>query len=234
MKKTRILLSACSLLLLLASCTSEPENHQLTPVESSFVLYADQTIDSLRFYTFDSWSVTSQADWIKVEEPSHAEVSYNYASLYLWRVFVSIDPNTTGRTRSGYVRVKSYDYSYTSPFVQLGLLNVSHPFWTPDSWLDEQSFIPEVAHYTLTDSAHWTTDSICFTVENDWNLAFVGETPPDWLSLDKSGSSPGSYKVNLTLTENTDTENGREATLRLTSGEVSNDILVRQLPAKKK
>lgn len=234
MKNKRILFSVCGMLSFLASCTSEPENHQLTPVETPFILYADQTIDTLCFYTYDSWTVTSQSDWINVEEPSHADVKYNYASLYLYRVFVSINPNTTGRTRSGSVLVQSYEYSYSSPFVQLGLLNVSHPSWTPDSWLDESSRIPEVAHYTLTDSAHWTSDSICFTVENNWDLTFVGETAPDWLSLGETTSRPGKRTVNLTLTENTDTENGREATLRLTSGEVYNDILVRQLPAKKK
>ena len=234
MYKTKTLLLVCSLLPFFASCVSEPEYHQLTPVGDSFILYADQTLDSLRFYTFDSWTVTSQVDWITVEGSSHADVSYSSSNLYLWKVLVSVKPNTTGRTRNGSVLVQSYDYSYSSPFVQLGLLKVSHPAYTVDSYLDEQSLIPDVAYYTLTDSAHWTSDSICFTVQNSWELAFAGETPPDWLSLDKTTDFAGTHKVHLTLTENTDTENGREATLRLTSGKVSNDILVRQLPAKKK
>lgn len=213
---------------------SVPERHELTPIEKSFILYADQTRDSLFFYTFDSWTVTPQNDWISIEGNSHMDIEYDYMKRYLCRIIVLFQPNTTGKTRYGSVLVQSYDYSYSSPFVQLGLLNVSHPAYTVDSWIDEQNHIPEVAHYELVDSANWTNDSICFTVQNNWNLDFADETEPDWLTLDKTTDLPGKYKVNLTLTKNTDTENGRKATLRLTSGEVSNLITVRQLPAKKK
>lgn len=231
MKKT--LLLACSLLPFFASCIGDPDTHQLTPIEQSFVLYADQTVDSLRFYTFDSWTVTPQVDWITIDGDSHQDITYDFTKCYLCRAFVRIKPNTTGKTRSGSVLVQSYDYSYSAPFVQLGLLNVSHPTFTVDSWLDEPSKIPSVAHYELIDSAHWVADSICFTVQNDWNLEFEDATAPDWLLFDKSTDIKGVHRVHLTLAENTDTENGRVATLRLTSGMVSNLITVRQLPAKK-
>ena len=233
MKNTKKLLLACSLLSLLASCMKEPEVHQLIPIESPFVLYADQMEDSLRFYTLNSWTVTPQVDWIIVDGDSHKEINYNYTKRYLFKIMLLLKPNTTGRTRKGTVLVQSYDYSYSAPFVQLGLLQVSHPAFTAESYLDEQKVIPDVAHYELIDSAHWTSDSICFTVQNDWNLDFAGETAPDWLLLDKKAGFWGKSRVNLTLTPNTDTENGRETKLRLTSGEVSNIISVRQLPAKK-
>ena len=234
MHKKKTLLLACSLLFLIASCANDPERHELTPVEKSFILYADQKTDSLFFYTFDSWSITSQADWITVESDPNVNIKYDYMKRYFCRIIVSFKPNTTGKTRYSTVLVKSYDYSCAFPFVQLGLLHISHPAYTIDSYLDKQSSIPEVAHYELIDSANWTSDSICFTVENNWDLVFASETEPDWLTLDKRTDLPGKHKVNLTLTENTDTENGREATLRLTSGEVSNLITVRQLPARKK
>lgn len=233
MKNTKKLLLVCSLFSLLASCVNDPEVHQLVPIESPFVLYADQMEDSLRFYTLDSWTVTPQVDWIMVDGDSHKEIKYNYTKRYLFKVMLLFKPNTTGRARKGTVLVQSYDYSYYAPFVQLGLLQVSHPALTVESFLDEQETIPDVAHYELIDSAHWTNDSICFTVQNDWNLDFVGESAPDWLVLDKKAGYWGNRRVNLTLTPNTDTENGRETQLRLTSGEVSNIISVRQLPAKK-
>lgn len=231
MYKIKIMLFACGVASFLASCVNEPEAHQLTPLEQPFVLYADQTEDSLRFYTYDSWTVTPLVDWISIDGPSHSEINYNYMKRYLCRLIVSLKPNTTGKTRKGSVLVQSYDYCYSAPFVQLGVLNVSHPRYTVDSYLDVQSLIPDVAHYVLTDSAYWTSDSICFTVQNSWELAFVGEAAPDWVSLDRVVGSSGKSKVNLTLAKNTDTENGREATLRLTSGGVSNTITVRQLPA---
>ena len=127
------LLFACGLLPLLASCIGDPETHALIPVEESIMLYADQTVDSLRFYTFDSWTVTPQEDWITVDGDSHADITYDYMKRYLCRVILNVKPNTTGKTRSGLVLVKSHDYSYSSPLVQLGLLNITHPAYTPDS-----------------------------------------------------------------------------------------------------
>lgn len=227
------LLLTCGLLSFLASCASDPETHQLIPVEKSIVLYADQRYDSLLFYTFDSWTVTPQVDWITVEGDSHLDIKYDYTKRYLCRVILLVKPNTTGKTRQGTVLVQSYeDYEYLAPVVQLGILNISHPAYTVDTFLGNSSIIPETAHFALTDSAHWTSDSICFSVQDNWDLKFVGEAP-DWLSLDKTTDLPGRYKVNLTLTENTDTEHGRDAMLLLTSGEVANRIAVHQLPAKK-
>ena len=232
MYKVKSLLLACSLLSLFASCVSDPERHELSPVGSSIILYADNTIDSLRFFTYDSWTVTPQNDWISVDGDSHLDIKYDYTMRYLCRVFLTIQPNTSGKTRCGTVLVESHKYSYSAPFVQLGLLKVTYPVNIVGTWLDEQSGIPDEAHYELIDSAHWTSDSICFKVQNNWELTFVGDAP-EWLTLDKTTDLPGKYKVNLTLVPNTDTENGREATLRLKSGDVTNEIIVRQLPAKK-
>lgn len=231
MYKIKTFLLACSLLSLLASC-NDSETHMLTPVEQALIIYADQTVDSLSFYTFDSWTATSQVDWITIDGDSHQDFVYDNTKCYLCKAYLKAQPNTTGKTRKGFVLVKSYDYSYSAPFVQLGLIRMSHPYYTVDTWLDEQSRIPDVAHYELIDSAHWTEDSLCFTVENNWELVFEDETP-SWLQLDNDTDLKGKYKVNLTLEPNTDKENERVTKLRLTSGEVSNEIVVRQLRAKK-
>ena len=231
MNKIKTLLIACSVLSLACSCADDPERHELCPVEQPFILYADQTTDSLCFYSYDSWSVVPQDSWIAVDGDSHFDVQYDYSKRYLFKVFLNILPNTTGETRSGTVLVQSYDYSYSSPFVQLGMLHVSHPTYTTDAWLDAYGIIPKTAHFELVDSAHWTEDSICFKVENNWTLEFVGNKP-EWIDIDKSTALPGKHKVNLTLAANTDKENGREAKLKLTSGKVSNEIVVRQLPVK--
>lgn len=233
MYKVKTSLLTCSLILLIASCANDPERHELSPVEQPFILYADQTIDSLRFYTFDSWTVVPQNDWIIIDGDSHQEVKYDYNKRYLYRVLLKVQPNTTGETRGGTVLVKSYDYSYSSPFVQLGMLHISHPNYITDAWFDNYAIIPKTTHFELVDSAHWTEDSICFKVENNWDLEFIDDTKPEWIDIDRSTALPGKYKVILTLVPNTDKEKGREAKLRLTSGEVSNEIVVRQLPDKK-
>lgn len=231
MCKIKTFLLACSLLSLVASC-NDSETHLLTPVEKAIIIYADQTVDSLSFYTFDSWTAASQVDWLAIDGDSHQDFVYDNTKCYLCKAYLKAEPNTTGKTRKGFVLVKSYDYSYSAPLVQLGLLRVSHPLYTVDTWLDEQSRIPEVAHYELIDSAHWTVDSLCFTVENNWELVFADDTPT-WLQLDKDTDLKGEYKVNLTLEPNTDKKNERVARLRLISGEVANEIVVRQLPDKR-
>lgn len=233
MYKLKSLLLVCSLLPFIAACINDPERHELRPVGSSIILYADHTIDSLRFYTYDRWTVTPQDNWISVDGDSHVDLNYDYSISYLCRVFLKIQPNTTGKTRCGTVLVQSYKYSYSSPFVQLGILKVTHPAYTVDSYLDEQSGIPDVAHFVLVDSAHWTNDSICFTVQNNWDLVLEGDPKPEWISYDKMTDLKGKYRVNLTLDPNTDTENERVAKLKLTCNGVSNEIVVRQLPAKK-
>lgn len=232
MYKVKSLLLVCSLLPFFTSCDNEPENHELSPVEKSIILYADQTLDSLRFYTYDSWTVTPKADWISIEGKSQMDLKYIYWAPYLCRVFVTVEPNTTGQTRTGTVLVQSYEYAYSSPVVQLGLLKVSHPGYIVDCWLDEQSYIPDVAHYELTVNANSTSDYISFTVQNNWSLTSADDTPADWIAFDgRTSGLPGEGRVNLILEKNTDAKEERTATLRLTSGEVSNLITIRQLPA---
>ena len=232
MYRIKTLLLACSLLTLMVSCANDPEIHELVPVEQPFILYADQTVDSLRFYTYDSWKVTPEVDWITVDGASHQDFVYDYTKRYLCRVFLNVQPNTTGETRSGTVLVQSRDDYTRFPFVQVGMLNVSHPTYSVDSWFDDYEIIPKEVSFVLTDSAHWLRDSICFKAESNWTLAFVGGQP-EWVTLDATTDLKGEYRVHLDLVPNTDTENGREAKLKLTSGEVSNEIVVRQLPAKK-
>ena len=180
-----------------------------------------------------NWTPTPQQDWLGIEGPSRQDnVQYDYRRSILYRVLVSAQPNTTGKTRIGTVLVHSYEYDSLFPIMQLGILNVSHPQYKADSWIDDSQFYPEVAHFELTDSAYRTADSICFTVENDWELTFADATPPDWLTLDlQTGMPRRHYQVNLTLTPNSGEE--RKATLRLTSGEVTNEIVVRQLAPEK-
>lgn len=238
MYKINTLLLAGSLLFLMTSCVDDPEKHALIPEVNYLVLFADQTSSSISFETYDSWTVTPDVEWITVYGDSHLDIPYNYMNLYHSTVSLIVQPNLTGKTRQGSVRIKSYDYSSPIPIVQLGLLDVWHPSYKIDSYLvnsffDEYSRIPDNAHYELIDSAHWEVDSICFTVQNPWKLEVVGE--PEWLVLgDGVVTGPtGENSVKFTLVPNLDKKNGRETKLRLTSGDVSNEIIVRQLPDKK-
>ena len=232
MYKIKTSLLACSVLFLIAACANDPERHIIELEKPSLVLYADQTTGSVSFYTYDSWTVEPQDEWITVYGDSHLDIDYDYMNLYLSTVSFVVQPNATGKTRYGTVLIKSY-YDAAVPFYQLGVLNVLHPNKIVGTLLDERGSIPDVAHYELVDSAHWEKDSICFKVENDWTLEFAGEAP-EWIELvGNTTGSPGKNRVDFNLTPNTDTENGREAKLKLKSSGVSNEIVVCQLPAKK-
>ena len=226
MKKTLFLI--CGLLPFVLSCVKDPETHQLL-IENSFTtLYADQTIDSVVFYTFDSWSAASATDWLAIDGPSEGKIQYNNSRRYRCRAGLIVSPNTKEVTRVGNVHVKSY---YSSDFmrVQYGYLNISRPVCTVDSFLVEAPTVPKKVHHTLTVNAQTDEDSLCFVVQNYWSLAFEGETP-EWVTFDKTGGQRGRNSVKLSFSENTDATKTREAKLRLTSGQVSNLITIQQKP----
>lgn len=235
-KNTTISLAFGCILALFASCSSDAEVHQLSPFSASTVHFADQLVDSLQFLTTDSWTAQSQNDWISTKGVTSGTVANSYGTRYFVTVPIEMKPNATGRTRTGSVVVNSHEFSFNMPFVQLGILEITHPAFTAEKWLDVSRGIPAEASFVLTDSAHWTVDSLCFNVHGNWDLEFAEQPNPDWIAVDKSTDLPGRYKVNLSLTPNTDTGNGREAKLRLTTdvsgGErISNTITMRQLPA---
>lgn len=228
MKKT--LLLVCGLLPLVLSCVKDPETHQLL-VENRFTtLYADQTIDSLVFYTFDSWSVASATDWLTIDGPSEGKIQYNNSRRYRCRAGLVVSPNTTGVTRVGNVHVNSYEYPGIFVRLQYGYLNISRPLCTVDSYLDEGQTVPKEVRHVLTVDSQSDEDSLCFIVQNNWSLAFDGEMP-EWVTLEKTSGERGRNSVKLFFSENADATEPREAKLRLTSGVVSNIITIQQKPA---
>ena len=100
-------LLATSLVAALTSCMKDPERHELQmiyPVSS--YLFADQTSDSLLFLTFDSWKVTSEDnDWISVVGQASDNFENDYYTQHIAKVDLAVQPNTTGVTSRGYVRV---------------------------------------------------------------------------------------------------------------------------------
>lgn len=224
----------CVLLLCaLVSCGDEPQVIGLRPERGTVYLFADEKADSLVFSTTDSWTVTSLHDWITVVGDAHLDLAHYNTSVH-FSVPLLFQPNTTGKTRSGLLHVASNGNDFYAPFVQFGTLEVTYPGDTIESFLDEPNRIPEVARHILNVSSTSTADSVWFNVHNPWQLQYVDNPAPDWLTFDKSGGASGRHRILLTLTENTDSENERTLSLKLTSGEVTDFITVRQAPAKKK
>ncbi len=219
--------------LFMASCAEEGQ-HQLMigyPAQGYSILHADEMTDSIMFVTFDSWKVTPlQTDWIRVNGKDNGTIKHDDTKRYWIKVNLEFAPNTTAHTRIGAVSVRSYEYEVGAKYLQYGHLDIFHPSAKAETFMSG-STIPDSVSFCLADSANVPNDSLCFRVENRWELAFVGEQP-EWLALDAQEGRAGRNRVNLTFEANTDTI-ARRAVVRLTSGRVSNDIEILQHGRKK-
>ena len=227
MKKVYSLSAIAAALLILASCSKDPENHTLYlvhPDNPNYYLFAVQETDSVVFETFDSYNMFSMEDWITVTAGESYDVKYDYRNLYAFTSLLSFEPNTTGKARKGYVLINSYEYSSAAFFTQLGYMNINHPSARATETLDSVSF-------DLNVSAVTTEDSICFNVSKSWTLDYAANADRTWATINKTQGEAGNTKVTISLTPNTDTENARTTVFALKCGEVTNYINVKQFPA---
>ena len=233
MKKS---LFICSVLLgsaWMASC-GENDVHELWVGYPNGIstLYADDTQDSIGFYTYDSWRVTPMASWISMVGNNSGNLVHDNFKRYYVCTELKMERNTTGRSRLGTVLVSSYDYQASGIYLQLGTLNISHPQYTIKNFL-QNTYLPDSVAYAINDSSFVTADSICFNVKQSWTLAFKDGQQPQWVKLSSTQGYAGKNQVDLTVEENPDTT-ARTTTLVLQSGGICNEIDIRQLGLKLK
>ncbi len=194
----------------------------LYPNGSGSVIYADQTVDTLKFATTYSWSLSTDADWIHwTEKDASGVVPEGYYETK--HVKLAVEPNLTGKTRVAMVNFHADGKVLTTQYGQLHYLDLRYPVMK-----DEQ--------FVLSDSANQVRDSLVFqTYADEWTLAFKGEKP-EWIRFAdnaKVTGKAGKYTVNCLLEPNT-TESERVASLNLKSNGVSVDIHLKQAGQKKK
>ncbi len=233
MNKLCLICACVACLSFFSSCNkSESENHCLWMIHPSnyHELYADQVEDSIVFQTFDSYVAKPyNSDWITITAGESYDVTYNPTNLYTFKTLLALTPNTTGKTRYGFVQLNSYTYSCNPIYVQFGFLNINNPVPT---FPGQDTDFSETATFELQVAADSEQDSICFTVTNPWTLEFSNGADQTWLTLDKTEGEKNHNNVTIRLTPNTDKDNARTTALVLKSGEVSNVINIKQMPAK--
>lgn len=232
MNKFCLICASAVCLSLFTSCNkSEFENHDLGieyPDNNIGFLFADQVEDSLVFHTFDSYKASPlQSPWITITAGASYDVDYNPYNVYYFKTLLAFTPNTTGRTRYGYVRIDSYDKSIAAVYAQFGFLNINHPVPT---YTDVTSMIPDSAAFLLPVAADAQADSICFTVSQPWTLRLKNDADQSWITLGSTSGQAGHHNIALSLARNTGGANPRTASLILKSGQVENEIDIRQLP----
>lgn len=209
---------------LFAACDNKENSYNFAqiiyPSGYGSVLYADQTVDSLRFATTFDWSISVPANWMHVNEDSMAwTVPQGYYMVK--KIDVKLDVNNTDTIRTDYIYFHADGKTLVTAYTQYHYLNIERP-------------VRRNYQFTLQDTARQVRDSLVFqTYGDDWTLAFKGGEPA-WVRLadgaPTSGRS-GKYTVHYQLDQNTTTAE-RTAVLELKSRGVSTDIRIKQLGLK--
>lgn len=205
----------------LHSCDKKTEYHYTAiyyPTVKGFV-YADQTLDSINFVTFDSWQLTCDAAWLHIPENMQGG---NVPEGYFIQpsVPLTFEPNTTGESRTALVNLHANGNVLSTLYEQLPYLNVIYPA--------RRNSLCE-----LTDSAFVTTDSLIFQAHGMWKVEFK-DTDAEWITWEEGTlkqGAPGRNKLVFNMQENRMPEE-RKAVIRLTSNGVADSVMIVQLPPK--
>lgn len=207
---------------LLSSCDKKENSYEFAsiiyPGYSTAKVYADQSCDSLKFATTYNWSLQTSDEWITLPADS---TSGTVPEGYYWvnKMNVYFTPNTTGKTRVGYVYFNADNKTVGCAYGQLHYLNIKHPAIDSDS------------KFLLTDTALQERDSLVFTTyAHNWTLTMDGAQENTWLTLATeipAATRSGEHTIAYTLTPNK-TGESRSATFKLTSAGVTTEITVKQ------
>ena len=106
---------ACLAALALTACDNDSTNEQhgtsFYPITVGGIeTFADQTVDSVRVMSFDSWTLKNTSDWCSVRaEGQENNISVKVPEGYIssTRLDFRLQPNTTGKLRSNRIDVVS-------------------------------------------------------------------------------------------------------------------------------
>ena len=183
---------------LFAACDNKENSYNFAqiiyPSGYGSVLYADQTVDSLRFATTYDWSLSVSEGWIHVDADSMSgTVPQGY--FMVKRLDVDLDVNNTDTVRTGYIYFHADGKTLVTSYTQYHYLNIERP-------------VRRNYQFTLQDTARQVRDSLIFqTYGDDWTLAFKGEAPA-WVRLADGAATSGragKYTVHYQLDQNTTT-----------------------------
>ena len=235
--KIKTLLAAAAVAFAFTSCDNDGGNEYHStyfyPMTSNgSEVYADQTVDSVRVISYDSWSLKNTCDWYQVfSNGKEAPLSINIPAGYMSsdRLDFKIQPNTTGKVRKNPVEVVSSFHkigTVSQMLTQYPYLNIKHPGIVYETEGNQSSY-----NFTLTLPASGLDMS-----NNKYFITFTVYADGATLSSDASWVSPdqtegfkkyADQKVTLSVEKN-QTNADRTATLTLTSNGISTPIIVKQ------
>ena len=238
---------ACAALIM--SCSNDKNSYELHqtnfyPVDANGIyVYADQTVDSTHVISTDNWTfTTTNASWVTATNKSHevAPFTVTVPVGYILNsgVYFAIEPNTTGKMRTGLLTATSvYEkIGAVQQFItQAPYLNITTPSCV-------KTEVGETTQYSFTVNGisadgKTSTKAIPYITFMVYSSDATLTSSEDWIALEKNdeGDSDKSltfsanniHKVDLILSENK-TGQQRSAILTLTSNGVSTPITVVQ------
>lgn len=216
MKILRFLLPLFALLTAFVACNKDTEFHQTRfqrPGNTPLLVYADQEWDSIAFQTTESFELSTNVSWCKVDERFKSlNIPYSnaFVDCYAWLQF---EANTTGESRFAIVHLAAGDYSIDGFIVQYPFLCITSPTRYGEGLMP------------LTFQYNETQKELAFTSFGNWALAL--KEPAAWLQLSRTEGGEGDMKVTVT-SETNETGADRSAVVTLTSRGVSEDITITQ------
>ncbi len=224
MKKITLLFALVSLVFI-SSCKKESYYHWVAlahPTANQVaVVAADQTLDSVLFYTTDKTFISPvSSSWISIDEDKKVFNVENYYR-YVWLVSTPLNfaPNTTGEPRKGTVQIHSvgeddWDATCDAVYFQLSWHDITMP--APKYSYKDSEVIGAV--FEATDSATQVADTLKFVAYGNWTLTDGSFAHPQSLA-----GEPGEQKVIVRLDENTATTD-RDEEISLSSNGVATKV----------
>lgn len=210
-------------LVMFAACNKESYYHTMSvvrPVQVG-VVFADQDMDTMIFYTTDNFWITTNQTWATIPDTiSSGKITNVYRSIWTVVAPIVFEPNTTGEIRTAQAQIRvagddDWNNTATITFRQLSWISINRP-------TAKYSYVDRVitgAEFEAKDSAAQFTDTLEFYAFGDWTLT-DGKL---FAHPEVTSGEAGQQKVPVTVVPN-DGLAERHDTILLTSRTVTTPI----------
>lgn len=220
MKKFFYLSAIFAFAALLSSCNSDEDSYHMFSVDSDLGkttypdVFVDQSIDTLRIHTTDSFEANTNCDWLSFGETNSATISkkvnYAYGSIATFNLAIKFGVNNGDKARITYINFIANGRTTARGYKQWNCHNIFDPMPT---FTDPETKTVAVFNKMVESTA--PTDSIAFTLYDNATLSSDAE----WLSAEQTTFAAGTHVVKLSIERNpTLAERAAKLTLRSENG----------------
>lgn len=201
------------------------------PTNAPYVYqFGDQTVDTIGIFTTESYTASvegNSSEWLAITYGSSATVKPGYQATA--PLFLAMKPNTTGKTRVGYIKIAT-----TSDWKNEIRVMVTQMPWHYVGWPQPvYSKDYTTCNIERTDSATQKSDFISFKAFDNWQIE-VKDSANSFIHLHKLSGTAGINKVEFNMDNNTSRTDTLRGTVLLKSNNgVTTEIKINKAPVKK-